>query len=89
MAFPSVPPVPGLTEVSQGPMDAMVHTTAMRLIEQAIALLRKAARLDPMVADRIRDALSPLGAGIPDDGGVGDSGEPLRPRGLQSPARMP
>jgi hypothetical protein len=70
-------------------MDAMVHTTAMRLIEQAIALLRKAATLDPMVQDRIRDALAPLGAAIPADGGRDDAGEPSRPSGLNAPARMP
>ena len=84
MAFPSVPPVPGLTERLQGPMDAMVHTTAMRLIEQAIALLREAARLDPRVGRQIADALAPLGASLPADGGGDDPGEPQRPGGLSS-----
>lgn len=84
-----VPPIPGVTEQvrHQGPMDAMVHTTAMRLVEQAIGFLRKAAKIDPMLSGKISDALAPLGAGIPDDDEHGDYGEPKRPKGLQSPSR--
>lgn len=68
-------------------MGAIVHTTAMRLVEQAIGLLRKAARLDPMLSGKINEALSPFGAAIPDDDDHEDHGEPMRPKGLQSPSR--
>lgn len=86
-----VPPVPGLTERldkgGDGPLDSMVQTTAMRLVEQAISLLRKAATLDPMIRGKVADALVPFGASIPDEGDDGDEGEPMRPRTLQSPSR--
>lgn len=91
-----VPPVSGLTELlprpndspmGGSPMDKMVQTTAMRLVEQAIGLLRKAARLDPMLRGKISDALEPFGASVPDDGGDEPSGEPMRPRGMQSPSQ--
>ena len=86
-----VPPVPGLTErLDQGgggPLDSMVHTTARSLVEKAISLLRKAAALDPMLRGKIADALVPFGASIPEEGDDGDEGEPMRPRGLQSPSR--
>lgn len=94
-----VPPVPGLTELLPsrehspmmdgpgGPMGKMVHTTAMRLVEEAISLLRKAARLDPMLRARVSDALEPFGASTPDDDSDNQSGEPMRPRGLQSPSQ--
>ena len=86
-----VPPVPGLTEQASqsggSPLDSMVQTTAMRLVEQAIALLRKAARLDPMLRGKISDALEPFGASVPDDGGDESSGEPMRPRGMHTASR--
>ena len=85
-----VPPIPGVTDrvdrQGGGPLDAMVRTTARQLIDQAITLLRKAARIDPMVSSKIANALAPLGASIPDDASE-DDGEPTGARGLQAPSR--